>query len=60
MRNEKRNIDQKIDMGDREEAGLSIHRCQYVSTFSTTLLHGDPDTPPQVSQVSFLSGYPSP
>jgi hypothetical protein len=56
MRNEKRNIDQKT--GGRPKILSKIwetgrkkgfpHRCQYVST---TLLHGDLDTPPQVSQV---------
>jgi hypothetical protein len=59
MRNEKRNIDQKT--GGRPKILSKIwetgrkkgcpHRCQYTST---TLLHGDLDTPPQVSQVSQL------
>jgi hypothetical protein len=57
MRNEKRNIDQKT--GGRPKVLSKIwetgrkkgcpHRCQYVST---TLLHGDLDTPPQVYHVS--------
>jgi hypothetical protein len=57
MRNEKRNIDQKT--GGRPKILSKIwetgrkkgcpHRCHYVSTI---LLHGDLDTPPQVSQVS--------
>jgi hypothetical protein len=63
MRNEKRNIDQKT--GGRPKILSKIwetgrkkgcpHRCQYVST---TLLHGDLDTPPQVSQVRIQDEHP--
>jgi hypothetical protein len=57
MRNEKRNTDQKTGgrpkilskIWETERKKGCPHRCQYVST---TLLHGDLDTPPQVSQVS--------
>jgi hypothetical protein len=55
MRNAKRNIDQKTGgrpkiLSKTWETGRKKgcpHRCQYVST---TLPHGDLDTPPQVSK----------